>query len=112
MFAASRLTYRPSDYSPFTLAADYKGFDIESLAVAATRNIAMQHGPAWLPSADYEMHDLVGQTIDFNGRGVGEVLEYDKRKVSRGHTVKWEVGPATKLVSKLNPYEYLNVAAA
>jgi hypothetical protein len=58
------------------------------------------------------MHDLVGQTIDFNGRGVGEVLEYDKRKVSRGHTVKWEVGPATKLVSKLNPYEYLNVAAA
>lgn len=72
----------------------------------------MQHGPAWLPSADYEMHDLVGQTIDFNGRGVGEVLEYDKRKVSRGHTVKWEVGPATKLVSKLNPYEYLNVAAA
>lgn len=99
MFTAARLAHRPQGYSPFTLAADYKGFDIESLAVAATRNIAMQHGQAWEPSTDYEMPDLVGQTIDFVGRGVGEVLEYDKRKVSRGHTVKWEVGPATKLVS-------------
>ena len=96
-FAAKEMEHRPSGYRPFSLAADNKGYDIESLAVSAMRSVAMQHGPAWEPSTEYDAFDLVGQTIDYNGRGVGEVVEYDKSKVTRGHVVKWEVGPATKL---------------
>ena len=85
-------------YIPFLIlvfAANVNAEKLESIFVAPDVFITSKIKP----STEYEMPDLVGQTIDFNGRGVGDVLEYDKRKVSRGHTVKWEVGPATKLVS-------------
>ena len=117
VFSAAQLQHRPVACRPFTLAADYKGFDIESLAIASVRQVAMQHGPAWeragksmIKGVDEEgVHLLVGQTIDFNGRGVGEVVDYDSSKLTRGHTVKWEIGPATKLkLEKQNMFMVLD----
>ena len=87
-FAASKLKHRPSDFKPFTLGLDYKGFDLESAAIHSLRMLAMQHGPAWESSIEFDNFDLVGQTIDYQGRGIGEVLNYTKLKL-RGHEVKW-----------------------
>lgn len=101
IFAAQKLMHRPADYKPFTLALDYKGFDLESISIESLRMIAMQHGPAWEPATEYDTFELVGQTIDYQGRGVGDVLEYTKAKIGRGHTVRWLDPPATTKV-KLN----------
>jgi Ca2+-binding EF-hand superfamily protein len=117
VFSAENLQYRPPTCRPFSLAVDYKGFDIESMAIASVRQVAMQHGPAWerpgksvIKGFDDEgVHLLVGQTIDYIGQGVGDVVDYDQKMSSRGHTVKWEVGPATKLkLEKQNLFMVLN----
>ena len=92
-FAANKMQHCPPGYKPFTLAADYKAFDLESMAVEALRGLVLQHGPAWEPSKDYDAFELVGKTIDYQGKGLGEVMEDTKSTAKRGHVVKWADPP-------------------